>query len=69
MNYITVWSILILHMFKLSDISNKQKKLLISNVLLILAVLLLVGGIIYLSVDIYNRHKREAVIEDAATNL
>ena len=53
-------------MFKLSDISNKQKKLLISNVLLILAVLLLVGGIIYLSVDIYNRHKREAVIEDAA---
>ena len=69
MNYNTVWSILILHMFKLSDISNKQKKLLISNVLLILAVLLLVGGIIYLSVDIYNRHKREAVIEDAATNM
>ena len=36
---------------------------------MILAVLLLVGGIIYLSVDIYNRHKREAVIEDAATNM
>lgn len=58
-----------LHMFKLSDISNKQKKLLISNILLVLAAVLLIGGIVYLATDIYNRHKREDIIEEATSDM
>ena len=56
-------------MFKLSDISNKQKKLLISNILLVLAAVLLIGGIVYLATDIYNRHKREDIIEEATSDM
>lgn len=56
-------------MLKSSDTNKRKKKLLISNILLILSAVLLIGGIIYLSSDMIKRHKRNAVIQDATSDM
>ena len=48
---------------------TRKKKILISNILLILSAVLLIGGIVYLSSDMIKRHKRNAVIEDATSDM
>ena len=56
-------------MLTASDKKRRNTKKLISDLLLVLAILLLTGGIIYLATDIINRHKRENVIEDATLDM
>ena len=56
-------------MLKASDKKRRNAKKLISDLLLVLAVILLSAGIIYLATDIIKRNVRENVIDDATSDM
>ena len=56
-------------MLKAADRKTRRKRLLISNILLVLSIVLLIGGIIMLSTDMYRRHMREKKMNDAISQM